>query len=792
MIRPLGRDREGARQAGSAPRAGSPALRALLARPRATIVGVAALIGLVSLLLGWGTGLDRWLGDARFGLRARPASGAVQIVEIDGRSLAAVARWPWPRSVHARVVDRLYAAGARSIAFDVDFSAASTASDDRALAEALERAGGSVILPTFRQAASGAGGRMIDSVPLSMFGRHAFLAAVNVVPDSDGFVRRVPLGLETAGTPRPSLPSMTAEMPARIGESFAVDYAIDPDSIPRHSLIDLIEGRVPASALRVRRIIVGATAIEMGDRYTVPRHGVIPGVVIQALAAETLLARALPREWNGALPLLLVLALAGATVRRGLGRRHLALFGGGVLLVLALPLATERLWALSIALAPALFAALAVLALGAVRVAAVRRHRHALVDAATGLPNLGALEAAAAKGGLATVVVARIDGFATLASGLGDAAVAELVRRAAERIALGAGTTAVYRAGPATLGWIEPASGEAELGGRLDAITAIMRAPIECGRPVEVSLNFGFAAGAGDEVGQLVANATLAAQHARERGARWQGFSEADGAEANWQVSLLAELDAAMADGQLWNAYQPKLDIARGAITGVEALVRWEHPERGAIPPDRFIPLVEAHGRACDLTAYVLRQALQDATAWARAGHPIGVAVNVSATLLADGAFADEVRTALAASGVPPARLTLEVTESAAMHEPERAVAALESWRALGLGISIDDYGTGQSSLAYLQTLPATELKIDRSFVAGICENRRDAIMVRSTVALAHELGIKVVAEGVEDAACLALLRAMGCDTAQGYLVGKPVPAAALGAMLAGVERRAA
>ena len=193
-----------------------------------------------------------------------------------------------------------------------------------------------------------------------------------------------------------------------------------------------------------------------------------------------------------------------------------------------------------------------------------------------------------------------------------------------------------------------------------------------------------------------------------------------------------------------------------------------------------------------DLTFHVLHQALDDAVAWERAGHPLGVAVNVSANLLADHEFIEAVGRILESHALPTARVTIEVTESAAMDRPEQAIAALESWRALGVGISIDDYGTGQSSLGYLQKLPATELKIDKSFVQTIVTDSRNAIMVRSTIELAHQLGMKVVAEGIEDESCLQLLGEMRCDTGQGYHIGRPMTAAALGEFLSGDVRAAA
>jgi EAL domain-containing protein (putative c-di-GMP-specific phosphodiesterase class I) len=300
-----------------------------------------------------------------------------------------------------------------------------------------------------------------------------------------------------------------------------------------------------------------------------------------------------------------------------------------------------------------------------------------------------------------------------------------------------------------------------------------------------VVLNFGLADGQGSAARQLVSNAEAAAVNAAQRGARWRRFIEADGAEIDWQLSLLGELDGAMAGGQLWNAYQPKLDLGSDTIVGVEALVRWAHPKRGPIGPDSFIPVIEDAGRIRDLTAHVLQQALEDALAWSESGYPIGVAVNVSATLLADHEFIETVGAILQGHRLPNSQVTIEVTESAAMDSPERAIAALESWRSLGINISIDDYGTGQSSLNYLQKLPATELKIDKSFVQTIVDDSRNAIMVRSTIALAHELGMKTVAEGIEDESCLRLLGEMGCDTGQGYFIGKPMSADDLSAFLA-------
>ena len=765
-------------------------LDALIERRRALSATLAALLGCAVLVVGAGQGIDQALREGRDALRAHPASGEVHIVEIDARSLNALGRWPVPRRYHGRLVDRLHAAGARSIAFDVDFSSTSTAAEDRALAAALERAGGSVILPTFRQQAGGSTSYSVDNIPAMPFRNNAFLAGVNVIPDSDGYVRRIPLGVETVGVTRPSLPSIVAERQASAGETFVIDYSIDPASVPRHSFIDLIEGRVPAAAVAGKRLIVGATAIETGDRYAVPRHGVLPGVVIQALATETLLAGPVPRDAGALVPLLLALALIAGTLRAGTRPVRCALFAVGTAALLALPLLGEAWFALSVRLAPAL-AALAVAGLGTLSLhIALRFRQRALVDQASGLANLAALEADAAEGRGGQIVVALIDRFAAIAAGLGPAMTASLVRGVAERLALIDGGR-IYRVDEGRLGWVDDPAGEATLGQRLDALSVMMRSPVDCGRPVDVTLTFGIAEPAAGGPKQQIANASLAAVHAACGGKRWERFTGEDSDETSWHLSLLSELDAAMAAGRVWNAYQPKLDLKSGRIVGAEALVRWNHPSRGLIGPDQFIPLVEQHGRARDLTAHVLAAALADAGRWRAQGGDFGIAVNVSATLLADDEFVALVGEMLAGSALPRDRITLEVTETAAMRDPELAIAALASWRALGVQISIDDFGTGQSSLGYLQKLPATELKIDKSFIGAMVGDRRNAVLVRSTVAMAHELGLKVVAEGVETEACLAMLREMDCDIVQGWLIGHPLPADAFAALLE-IQARAA
>jgi EAL domain-containing protein (putative c-di-GMP-specific phosphodiesterase class I)/CHASE2 domain-containing sensor protein len=740
---------------------------------RSAALAAAASMGIAILSTGAGAGFEEAVRTLRDGWFRHGASGDVHIIEIDGRSIATFKHWPWPRSVHAAAVDRLREAGVRSIAFDVDLSSRSDPKQDQALAAALRRAGGSVILPAFRQTAGSDDSASIESRPIRELADHAFIAAANVLPDPDGQLRTMPYAVDIGGAPRPSLASMIAENPGAAGEGFIIDRSIDPKSVPSHSMADLLSGRIPKSRLAGKRIIIGATAVELGDRYVVPGHGLLPGVVIQAMAAETLIAGTPPRPLSAGWALLFALILGGLALRaRGRPGTTAFLYAAAWPAILALPFVAY------FPIAPALAALVTVQLIGGAAFALARFRERAITDAETGLPNLAALDSECRGESAVTLVVARIEDFATLASAVGAGDAAQLVRRTAERLALAAPAGRVYRIDEGTLAWVESIDGE--LDERFAGVDALMRTALDRNHAVEVRLHFGTARGDGAEARQLCADAGFAARTAAESGVRWQRFTARHSEEANLKVALLADLDAALVQGQLWNAYQPKLDLASGRIVAVEALVRWNHPERGPLAPDSFIPLIEQQGRAGELTLHVMAEALRDAASWREAGLPLGVAVNISATLLHDPLFMLRLEERLRSSGLPAASVTLEVTESAAMADPEVAVAALDRWRRLGVGVSIDDYGTGQSSLAYLQTLPATELKIDKSFIAVLSQDPRNAILVRSTIAMAHELGLKVVAEGVEEESCLQRLEEMGCDLIQGYGISRPIAADAV------------
>lgn len=240
------------------------------------------------------------------------------------------------------------------------------------------------------------------------------------------------------------------------------------------------------------------------------------------------------------------------------------------------------------------------------------------------------------------------------------------------------------------------------------------------------------------------------------------------------------QLRQAIDRGELINHYQPKVSLGNGALVGVEALVRWHHPDDGLVEPEQFIGIAEEYGLIDDLTRFVLAKALQQGAAWHADGMPLQVAVNISMDNLHALDLPDVISREAAAAGMPLTFLVLEVTESRLMRDPLSPLDILTRLRLKHIGLSIDDFGTGHSSLAQLRDIPFTELKIDRSFVYGASRNSCLQVILESSLDMARQMGMKTVAEGIEDLDDWHLLRASGCDVAQGYLVGKPMAAADL------------
>jgi EAL domain-containing protein (putative c-di-GMP-specific phosphodiesterase class I) len=282
----------------------------------------------------------------------------------------------------------------------------------------------------------------------------------------------------------------------------------------------------------------------------------------------------------------------------------------------------------------------------------------------------------------------------------------------------------------------------------------------------------------------LLQRADIAMYHAKRNG-MGHAFYESDmDSDKLTELTLEADLRKALENDELEVYYQPKINLARSRITSVEALLRWQHPVHGFVPPDKFVALAEQTGLIHTLTQWVLNTALAQCAYWTSKGKYIGVSVNMSAQSLTDNSTLDMIRQALEDTKVMPNNLTLELTETAVMTDAAKAQEILVELDKMGVRLSIDDFGTGYSSLAYLKRLPVDEIKIDKAFVMDMGDDVNDAVIVRSTIDLAHNMGLSVVAEGVETQEIWNMLSGLGCNVGQGYFMCRPCPASEIDAWL--------
>jgi diguanylate cyclase (GGDEF)-like protein len=438
-----------------------------------------------------------------------------------------------------------------------------------------------------------------------------------------------------------------------------------------------------------------------------------------------------------------------------------------------------------------------------VSMASARLRRQATHDALTGLPNRVLLEdrieralAAAARGPheLAVLFI-DLDRFKEINDTLGHSYGDELLRQVALRLSdvirhedtlarLGGDEFAVLLPNVQDRGTVQIVASRLR--------DALHRSFTAGGTTLDVEASIGIALSPdhGTTTDDLLAAADIAMYSAKERKAGAVFFDPLDRVNTPSRLTVLGDLRRALeTEDQLRLHFQPKYALDDERLIGVEALLRWQHPERGNIPPAEFIEIAEGTGIILSLTQRVLRDALTQSRRWLDEGHRVPIAVNLSTRCLLDPAFPDLVIQMLAEHGVPAELLRLEVTESAVMSDPARATDILQRLHDLGVGLSIDDFGTGYTSMAYLRRLPVDELKVDRSFVLGMTENEHDAVLVRTAIDLGHNLGLTVVAEGVEQQAHVSALRTLDCDVAQGYHFARPMPAAEVTALLVRSDR---
>lgn len=407
--------------------------------------------------------------------------------------------------------------------------------------------------------------------------------------------------------------------------------------------------------------------------------------------------------------------------------------------------------------------------------------RLAYQDTLTGLPNRTRfLETCASlpSAGCA-VALLDIDRFALINNALGHPVGDRLLCEIAPRLAAGTPPLAMARLWGDQFAFLLDCADRETAAAFAEATLERLCAPISVdGQRLDVAGSLGIALcpADGDEVATLLRRAELAMKTAKRRRSRYAFAGDCGSEPTHEHLSLIGEMREALARREFEVFYQPKYLLGESRTAAAEALLRWRHPDKGLVPPGRFIPFAEQTGFIAEITPWLLDEVIGHADAWRKKGLVIVPSVNLSTLDLLNPQLVGHIAGLLERHGLPANGLCLEITESALMEEPELALKHLDQLAALGTKLSIDDYGTGQASLAYLKTLPVNELKIDRTFIAGVHATPKNAAIVRSTILLSHELGLAVVAEGAEETAELDWLREARCDLVQGYVIAKPMP----------------
>lgn len=731
-------------------------------------------LGALCGLIEFGLPIEDGIRVIRNQLFQRSADQSITVVAIDDRTLATLKSTVPPRSADAHLVDQLFALGAKRIFFDRAFPDQTSAVDDAALRDAFARHAGKVFIGAVpANQTPGSGGLW----PLPMYERAARVLSMGGENSPFELSARFPIRSKGKSGHFVSISAELAHLRPERDADYRPDFSIAIKTIPTVSYIDLLNGRVEVKMLAGRDIIFGPTSVLAHDLHSVPFHGRVPGVYFHVIGAQTL-KEGLPLD-IGWLPGFAVAAVVLIWLYRRPTAPALKTTGAFATAALFAPLIFPA-FSVVIDVIPAILT----IVIGGVWLGLERRRR---INGVSQLPTIGSLRTKH----ISTdhqVFALKIRNYASIKASSSQDIEKPLIAEISRRIRLGDSTDIISH-DQDTLVWTRPAIALEGLRDHAHGLHALLATGLRvAGTVVDVGVSIGIDVNYGEGLAARIDEAMQCAEDAALAANVCKIGKRSTPNDRAWNVQILTQLEQAMDRGELWVAYQPKVSLLTNEPTGVEALIRWTHPQRGSIEPNVFVPVAELHNRMEPLTIFVLDQALQTLKRINTLRRGFKMSVNISTQMLQSERILQLIDDALRKHRIRPAQLMLEITETAPIETDAVALAVLAKMKARGLQLSIDDFGTGNATLEYLVKIPADEVKIDRMFVTDLVTSRSNRTLARSIIKMAHSLGRTVVAEGIETPDVARALKQMGCDEGQGYLYDKGLSAADLYLRLAQIS----
>ena len=667
----------------------------------------------------------------------------------------------------AELVQRLSQQPVRHVYFDFPVAAGMDTTADAAFFHAVQRAGERIdLVLRANHDSARSQGRIVPPV-VEVPDDIRMVASVWTIT-FNGYAVEAPPAVQVGGVIYPSIVWHGTDSGVA-DRAVPIDNSLDPASIPVLAAADILSGKADAKVLTGKKVYVTATTDDFVSFIGYIGKGRLP-LVYADIAGARGAEEGLPVDL-GKLPLLglfLAMMVLGNRLRSLWSK--VPVYGAAIaILIVAPPILLEHGFLASNSLG-----FLALVAYVPARIWQRWRRRLELTNGGSGLPNIDALVLAGIPKGF-DVVAASIERFEEILSSLPSELHGECSRQIARRLSLASGDSHVYATDSGHFVWLDEPRPLETLAAHLEGLKALFSAPLVIGdHLLDTNIHFGIDRTGTSAPVRRVQAAMASASEAQAKGKLYEEYEERRMAEAPWELSLYARIDEGLRNGDIWLALQPQLDIRTDRILGAEALIRWNDPERGMIPPDAFILQAERAGRIEAITYWVFERAIDCSEALNAVVPGFVISINLSARMADHPALLERLREIATRRSYDCSRMTIEVTETFSMANRDVAKRNLLGLREMGFRLSIDDFGTGQASLAYLAEIPSDEIKLDKRFIQMVTRDRRERLIVRSVIKLAHALGQEVVAEGIEDEETLAALRSMKCDIGQGYHIGRP------------------